>query len=118
LQAVSPPSGAVGPGAPPARAEREDSGGSVWWRWVFSRGDAGAAAAGAAVIVEGAYSSPLSAPAPIETHCCLASFDSEGRLDVWTGVHMAFMYRKAIADCLRLDWRDIRVHQPPIGGSF
>ncbi|HKA48907.1 MAG TPA: xanthine dehydrogenase family protein molybdopterin-binding subunit [Candidatus Dormibacteraeota bacterium] len=118
LPAVFDPYQALEPGAPLVHAEREDIEGNVSMRWDFSHGDVEAAAAGAAVIVEGAYSSPLSAPAPIETHCCLASFDSEGRLDVWTGVHMAFMYRKAIADCLRLDWRDIRVHQPPIGGSF
>jgi len=70
------------------------------------------------VVVEGLYSSPLSAPASIETHVCLASFGSEGQLDVWTGVHMVSMYRKALADTLELDWRQITVHQPPIGGSF
>jgi len=86
--------------------------------WDFETGDVEAAARQAAVIVEGEYSSPLSAPASIETHVCLAEFSSEGHLDVWTGVHMAFMYRKALADSLDLDWREITVHQPPIGGSF
>jgi CO/xanthine dehydrogenase Mo-binding subunit len=92
--------------------------GNVSMRWDFEHGDVEAAARAAAVVVEGTYSSPLSAPVPIETHCCVAAFDAEGGLDVWTGVHMAFMYRKAIADCLDLDWREVRVHQPPIGGSF
>ena len=118
LPAVFDPYAALKPGAPLIHAERADIEGNVSMRWDFSHGDVEAAAARAAVIVEGTYSSPLSAPASIETHCCVASFDAEGRLDVWTGVHMAFMYRKAIADCLGLDWRDIRVHQPPIGGSF
>lgn len=118
LPAVFDPDAALEPGAPLVHAERDDIEGNVSMRWDFSHGDVDTAAGGAAVIVEGTYSSPLSAPASIETHCCVASFDSEGRLDVWTGVHMAFMYRKAIADCLRLDWREIRVHQPPIGGSF
>ena len=118
LPAVFDPYAALDPGAPLVHAERDDIEGNVSMRWDFSHGDVDAAADAAAVIVEGTYSSPLSAPASVETHCCVASFDSEGRLDVWTGVHMAFMYRKAIADCLRLDWREIRVHQPPIGGSF
>lgn len=118
LPAVFDPDAALEPGAPLVHAERDDIEGNVSMRWDFSHGDVDTAAGGAAVIVEGTYSSPLSAPASIETHCCVASFDSDGRLDVWTGVHMAFMYRKAIADCLRLDWREIRVHQPPIGGSF
>jgi CO/xanthine dehydrogenase Mo-binding subunit len=118
LPAVFDPYEALEPGAPLVHGERGDIEGNVSMCWDFSHGDVDAAAAGAAVIVEGRYSSPLSAPAPIETHCCVAGFDSEGRLDVWTGVHMVFMYRKAIADCLGLDWRDIRVHQPAIGGSF
>jgi len=118
LPAVFDPYEALEPGTPLVHGERNDIEGNVSMRWDFSHGDVEAAAAGAAVIVEGTYSSPLSAPASIETHCCVASFDSEGRLDVWTGVHMASMYRKSIADCLGLDWRDIRVHQPPIGGSF
>src|SRR5215472_1159397 len=118
LPAVFDPFEALEPAAPAVHPERPDVEGNVSMRWDFEHGDVDAAARAAAVVVEGTYSSPLSAPASIETHCCLAAFDSEGRLDVWTGVHMAFMYRKAIADCLDLDWREIRVHQPPIGGSF
>src|SRR5215471_19278124 len=118
LPAVFDPFAALEPSAPAVHPERSDVEGNVSMRWDFEHGDVDAAARQAAVIVEGTYSSPLSAPVPIETHCCMAAFDSEGRLDVWTGVHMAFMYRKAIADCLELDWREIRVHQPPIGGSF
>ncbi len=118
LPAVFDPHAALAPDAPRIHDERQDIDGNVSMRWDFEQGDVEAAAREAAVVVEGTYTSPLSAPAAIETHCCIASFDSEDRLDVWTGVHMAFMYRKAIADCLGLDWRQIRVHQPPIGGSF
>ena len=118
LPAVFDPYQALERDAPLIHGERDDIEGNVSMRWDFSHGNVDAAAAEAAVIVEGTFSSPLSAPGPIETHCCVAAFDSEGRLDVWTGVHMAFMYRKAIGDCLGIDWRDIRVHQPPIGGSF
>ncbi len=118
LPAVFDPFQALEPGAPALHPERTDLDGNVSMRWDFEHGDVEGAVRQAAVVVEGTYSSPLSAPVSIETHCCLAAFDSEGRLDVWTGVHMAFMYRRAIADCLDLDWREIRVHQPPIGGSF
>jgi CO/xanthine dehydrogenase Mo-binding subunit len=118
LPAVIDPFEARRPGAPRVHAERDDVEGNVSMRWDFEHGDVEGAARAAAVVVEGTYSSPLSAPASIETHCCLAAFDAEGDLDVWTGVHMAFMYRKALADCLGLDWSRIRVRQPPIGGSF
>jgi CO/xanthine dehydrogenase Mo-binding subunit len=118
LPAVFDPYQALQPGAPQVHEERADIENNVSMRWDFEHGDVDSAAARAAVIVEDQYSSPLSAPASIETHCCVARFDSEGRLDVWTGVHMAFMYRKAVADTLEIDWRDVTVHQPPIGGSF
>jgi CO/xanthine dehydrogenase Mo-binding subunit len=118
LPAVLDPFEAVEPGAPQIHDERGDIAGNVSMRWDFEHGDVEAAARRAAVVVEGHYSSPLSAPASIETHVCLASFEPDGQLDVWTGVHMVFMYRKAIADTLGLDWRQVRVHQPPIGGSF
>lgn len=118
LPAVFDPYRALEAGSPLVHDERDDIEGNVSMRWDFEHGDVEQAAREAAVVVEGVYSSPLSAPASIETHVCLASFDAEGRLDVWTGVHMAFMYRKALAEALDLEWRDITVHQPPIGGSF
>ncbi|HEX6348248.1 MAG TPA: xanthine dehydrogenase family protein molybdopterin-binding subunit [Candidatus Dormibacteraeota bacterium] len=91
---------------------------NVSMRWDFEHGDLAEAERRAAVVVEGMYSSPLSAPGSIETHTCIASFDAAGHLTVWTGVHMVFMYRKALADALDLDWKKITVVQPPIGGSF
>ncbi|MHB1836541.1 MAG: xanthine dehydrogenase family protein molybdopterin-binding subunit, partial [Solirubrobacteraceae bacterium] len=55
---------------------------------------------------------------PIETHVVIASFDADDHLTVWTPVHMVFMYRKELADCLGLEWQKITVIQPPVGGSF
>lgn len=98
--------------------ERHDITGNVSMRWDYEHGDVEAAAAEAAVIVEGHYSSPQAAPAPIETHVVIASFDPAGALTVWSPVHMVFMYRKELADCLGLDWKRITVIQPPVGGSF
>src|SRR5437879_3907092 len=69
LPAVFDPFQAVEPGAPPVHPEREDVQGNVSMRWDFAHGDVEAAARQAAVVVEGTYSSPLSAPVPIETHC-------------------------------------------------
>ena len=114
LPAVVDPFEALQPEAVRIHDERGDVEGNVSMRWDFEHGDVDRAAREARAIVEG----PLSAPGSIETHCCVAAFDARDRLDIWTGVHMAFMYRKAVADTLELDWRDVTVHQPPIGGSF
>ena len=118
LPAVVDPHEALEPGAPLIHDERFDISGNVSMRWDFDTGDIEDAAGRAAVIVEGTYSSPLAAPAPIETHSLIASFDSSDHLTVWSSVHMVFMYRKELADTLGLDWRRITIRQPPVGGSF
>jgi xanthine dehydrogenase molybdenum-binding subunit len=118
LPAVFDPFEALTAGAPVIHDELESAQGNVSMRWDFDDGDVDAAAAQAAVIVEGTYSTPQAAPAPIETHVVVASFAPDGHLTVWSPVHMVFMYRKELADCLGLDWRRITVIQPPVGGSF
>ncbi len=118
LPAVFDPFEALDEASPSIHDELPDITGNVSMRWDFDDGDVDAAAARAAVIVEGLYSSPQAAPAPIETHVVIASFSPSGHLTVWSPVHMVFMYRRALADCLGLDWRDITVIQPPVGGSF
>ena len=118
LPAVFDPFEALAEASPPIHDELPDIEGNVSMRWDFDHGDVDAAAAQAAVVVEGNYSSPQAAPAPIETHVIIASFDPDGHLTVWSPVHMVFMYRKALSDCLGLDWQRITVIQPPVGGSF
>ncbi len=118
LPAVFDPFEALEEGSARIHDELPGVTGNVAMRWDFDDGDVDAAAARAAVIVEGHYSSPQAAPAPIETHVIVASFDPDGHLTVWSPVHMVFMYRKGLADCLGLDWQRITVIQPPVGGSF
>ena len=118
LPAVFDPFDALEGGSPVIHAERGDIAGNVAMRWDFDHGDVDEAIRRADVIVEGDYSSPLAAPAPIETHVLIASFDASGHLTVWSPVHMVFMYRKELADTLGLDWRKITIRQPPVGGSF
>lgn len=118
LPAVFDPFEALEDASPSIHDELPGVVGNVAMRWDFDDGDVDAAAARAAAIVEGLYSAPQAAPAPIETHVVIASFNPSGHLTVWSPVHMVFMYRKALADCLGLDWQNITVIQPPVGGSF
>ena len=117
LPSVDDPFEALAPGAPRIHDEL-DIVGNVSMEWNFQTGDLAEAERRSAVIVRGSYSSPQAAPAPIETHVVIAGFDAEGDLEVISPVHMVFMYRKELADCLGLDWRRINVRQPPVGGSF
>lgn len=118
LEAVFDPFQALESSSPEIHDDLPNVQGNVAMRWDWDHGDLDAAEREAAVIVEGTYSAPQAAPAPIETHVVIASFDPSGHLTVWTPVHMVFMYRKELADCLGLDWRQITVIQPPVGGSF
>ena len=118
LPAVFDPYEALEHSAPVIHDELDNLEGNVAMRWDFTHGDVDAAATEAAVIVEGHYSAPQAAPVPIETHVVIASFDPDGHLTVWSPIHMVFMYRKELAGCLGLDWRQITVIQPPVGGSF
>ena len=117
LAAVDDPFEALQPGAPRIHDEL-DIEGNVSMEWNFQTGDLAEAERRSAAIVSGSYSSPQAAPAPIETHVVIAGFDADGDLEVISPVHMVFMYRKELADCLGLDWRRITVKQPPVGGSF
>ena len=118
LPAVFDPFEALRDNSPRIHDELDNVSGNCAMRWDWDHGDVEAAAAEAAVVVEGTYSSPQAAPAPIETHTLIASFDPDDHLTVWSPVHMVFMYRKELADCLGLDWQKITIIQPPVGGSF
>ena len=119
LPSVFDPFEALDGAAPVIHDERDGVDGNVSMRWDFDEGDVDAAAAHAAVDRRGRTTPrPRPLPAPIETHVVIASFDADGHLTVWSPVHMVFMYRKELADCLGLDWQRITVIQPPVGGSF
>ena len=117
LPEVDDPFAAMAADAPVIHDEL-DIEGNIAMRWDFETGDLAAAEAKSAVIVEGNYSSPQAAPAPIETHVVIADFGPSGHLTVISPVHMVFMYRKELAECLGLDWQRITIKQPPVGGSF
>ncbi len=118
LPTVFDPFESLDPSSPQIHDELENVQGNVAMRWDWDHGDVEAAEERSAAIVEGMYSAPQAAPAPIETHIVIASFDPAGHLTVWSPIHMVFMYRKELADCLGLDWEHITVIQPPVGGSF
>lgn len=118
LPTVFDPFESLDPSSPQIHDELENVEGNVAMRWDWDHGDVAAAEAEAAAIVEGMYSAPQAAPVPIETHIVIASFDPAEHLTVWSPIHMVFMYRKELADCLGLDWEHITVIQPPVGGSF
>lgn len=56
--------------------------------------------------------------AAMETHGCLADFDSSGKLTLWAACQGVFGVRTILADLLELSYNKVRVIKVPMGGSF
>ena len=54
----------------------------------------------------------------LETHACLASYDSSGKLTIWATTKMPFPTRASLSLILGLPFSKIRVIKPHLGGDF
>jgi len=86
-------------------------------RTIRSDGDAEGALKTAAKVVEGSYSYPFIAHAPLEPMTCTASF-KDGKCEVWTNSQQPLRGRKLIADTLEIPEADIHVNMVRGGGGF
>jgi len=71
----------------------------------------------AAVWVEGTYTTPYVAHAPMETRVAVAEWDG-GRVTVWTGTQQPFAARRALAEALHVAEENVRVIVPDTGCGF
>ena len=84
----------------------------------FSAGDADAALAGSAVVVERRYVVPAVHQGFLETHVAIARPEPDGGLTVWTPTQGIFLTRKTIAAQLREPVSRVRVEATAVGGGF
>ncbi len=56
--------------------------------------------------------------APIETHSCVASFDGDGKLTLWTATQVPHYVHRELEKVLKLPRSRIRVIATPNGGAF
>lgn len=54
----------------------------------------------------------------LEPHACIAQFDQEGKLTVWSTSQNIFAYRVLLAQVFSLPLHQVRVIKPPTGGAF
>ncbi len=84
----------------------------------ISVGDAPAAFAECAHVVETTCETQYAQHAPLETHVCQSHLDDNGRLVLHTSTQVPFHLRRIIARILDLPIHRIRVVKPRIGGGF
>ncbi|MCC6195772.1 MAG: xanthine dehydrogenase family protein [Burkholderiales bacterium] len=84
-------------------------------RW--THGDADAALAAAACIVEAEIVCPRVAPVALEPRGCIAHW-AQGRLTVWIASQSPHRARTHLAQLLGLDLAQVRTIAPDVGGAF
>ena len=82
-------------------------------------GDPDGAFAAAHVVVEGTFTMPRHAAAPLEGRAALAAFDREtDELTVWVSSQAPHLYRTVLAATLGMEENRIVVIVPDVGGGF
>ena len=116
LPAATDAEAALAPGAEPIHAALGDN---LAWRRDVDAGDARAAFARAAHVVECAFGFGRHTGVTLEPRAALASFDAgEGRLTLWIGAQCPHMLQAILAEHLGLAEEAVRVVTPDVGGSF
>ncbi len=106
---------AMEPDAPLLHPEK---GSNVILRYRIRKGDVEAAFAGADVIVEGVYDTPMQEHAYLQPEAGLGYIDEQGRVTVIVGGQWTHEDQEQIAHALSLPLEQVRVIYPAIGGAF
>jgi len=116
LPAYFDPMSAAAPGA--VRLHEWNENGNVLWEVDNSSGDLDAGLAEADLVLEDDLVVPAVHHAAMETHGCVASFDADGKLTVWSSSQDVFGMRRSLAKVFGLPYSKVRVIAPALGGGF
>jgi CO/xanthine dehydrogenase Mo-binding subunit len=105
--------------APGAALVHDGSPGNIGGVVRRGAGDVAAGWRAAAVVLERRYSTHAVAPACLESHQAVASFDSvRGAVTVWASTQMPFQLRAHLADALGLPEAKVRIIKTTMGAGF
>jgi CO/xanthine dehydrogenase Mo-binding subunit len=91
---------------------------NIAMRMELSRGDVGRGFAEADIIVEHEFKTPMVHQGYIEPHACVARYDEDGRVLIWSTTQGHFIVRDSCAGILGIDAAKIKVIASEIGGGF
>ncbi len=106
---------AMEPGAP---LVHEDKKGNIATTYHIKRGNVDEDFASCDFIFEDEFETSLVQPAYMEPMGCVAKYESNGRLTIWTSIQSAFQARSELAKALGIKASDITVNVPYVGGGF
>lgn len=86
-------------------------------RSTIVKGDADAAMASAATVVQGRYTADMAHAVPIEPRAVLAQWEGE-RVTIWSSTQVPYLARSGVATTLGLAENRVRVIVPHLGGGF
>ncbi|NOZ43365.1 MAG: xanthine dehydrogenase family protein molybdopterin-binding subunit [Alphaproteobacteria bacterium] len=87
-------------------------------RFTFKHGDLEKAETGSDIILDDSFNVHYVTHCCMGTSCAIADFDHNGRLTIYSQTQYPYNYKMDLAPALGIDPGDIRVIQPPTGGSF
>jgi CO/xanthine dehydrogenase Mo-binding subunit len=84
----------------------------------YKFGDVDKAFAEADHIFEDVFKTSHVAPCCMETHGCVAKWEKNGRLSIWSTTQLASGLRRELSRVMGISFGDVTVHQTGVGGSF
>lgn len=107
---------AMSAGAPLVHEDRP--GNVVDVKYFFEEGDVLGAFDKADVVTDDTFELPFVTHAALGTMACLAQWDANGRLTIWSTTQVPFLYQRELSEILGVRGDLIRVIQPTLGGGF
>lgn len=115
LEAVFEPEKAMQEGAPIIHEKLKSN---IFRHVVSEDGDMEKGFGEADYIVEDSFKTQAQSHCCLETQCCLASFDINGRLTLWSNTQSPHDLREKLAWICKMPLDRIRVVKPAVGGGF
>jgi len=106
---------ALQPGAPLARSDKESN---LVFRFFVEKGSVDQAFQESDLIIEDTFITNQVYQAYMETTCCVAAPDSDGRLKMWLPTQAPFICRLTYSKALGMPEEKIHTIQIPAGGAF